>query len=747
MIWINYISLCFLCLAAVVKSICVKEDHDMKSIPIKVYPYYESLGTALYGKERPSWKMPEPITEKVNPKIWEFLHLKKMLKSINDQMRPHFCCVDLDRSEVKLSPLPSFLRQKGLTAQDVDNWAGSTRAAFCKLMSQYTAFECDANTEAWKAAEKEVRSVVKEDALVVFDPSREVVTVAGRVDDIKNIRAPVENIILNLMSHIKRQTKSITEGMDFSLAYFYILKEEGLQKAALDISPELKLLYNDSTGRLTITGLPAEVYNIKSWILDKNLKMKKKQLNIPRGLLEFLRTVDPMDMSKKLFTLQGISAIYCTDVNGIFLLGSSEKALADAESKMRKDLLVQTLEVKDQNVLNLPSWMDLNRQLLDTYNSSNNKTMIIWFHPESRDKVTVAGFCNPVKEVSGTLKEFIQNYTQVREILRVESCAVAQFIMRRKQEIWTRIASDNKVNVLFDPERPKITIDGARLHAQKAKSNFQELASSLIADTLTVDKPGAKKYFQSQGSLFLSPIMAEFTCVVMLQPEIQDDEEEEEEGNVEGESGLCYCKVKTGSGILVSVSRADICSFNVNAVVNAANEELQHIGGLALALLKAAGPKLQRISDEHVAKYGKLRPGEAIVTEACSLPCKHIVHAVGPRYHDSDKKTAIFRLKSAVKESLKQAEMVRCSSVAMPAISSGVFGFPVELCTETIAQAVREYCDNPIGPGSLTEIHLVDNNDATVRVMAAAVNREFSDLEPTMTIPQQTGRKPKGAAG
>uniref|UniRef100_A0A3B4XET3 Macro domain-containing protein n=1 Tax=Seriola lalandi dorsalis TaxID=1841481 RepID=A0A3B4XET3_SERLL len=162
------------------------------------------------------------------------------------------------------------------------------------------------------------------------------------------------------------------------------------------------------------------------------------------------------------------------------------------------------------------------------------------------------------------------------------------------------------------------------------------------------------------------------------------------EENYEEESGLCYCKVKTTSGVLVSVSKADICSFNVDAVVNAANEELQHIGGLALALLKAAGPQLQKISNDYISKNGKLRPGDAIVTDACNLPCKYVVHAVGPRFSDSDKKTSVSRLKLAVKESLKQAEMVNCSTIALPAISSGVFGFPVDLCAETIAQAVRE---------------------------------------------------------
>lgn len=715
----------------------------MKSITLKVYPYYESLGTALYGKERPTWKMPEPFTERVHHAIWKFLVEKKLSEHINDQMRPHFCRVDLSDPEVKLSPLPEFLRQQGLTAEHVDNWMCKAQEAFRRLMSQYAEFECHANPAGWKAAEKEAHLVVKDDAILMLDASKGVLTVAGRVDDIKRIRAPVENILLKAMIHIERQSKSISEEMDLSSAWFYILKQEGLQKATMDISPEMKLSYDEGTQKLTITGLPAEVYKSKAWILERNVKMSRKPQNVPPCLLDFLRSLDPMGMSQDLFTSQGISAIYTVDNKGLLLLGSSDKMLADAESKMKAALTHQIVDVKDQEVLKLPNWLELMQQLLDTYNLSKKKTVGIQIHPERRDRIAVAGFVNPVKEVSRCLREFIENYSQVQETFDVDSCALVQFIEREKREDWSSITKKYDVSVNFNVERKKISIAGARLHVHKAKSCFMELAGTLFTNSLTVDKPGAKKYFQTLGSIFLSTIMNEFKCAVVLQPEIEDEEVE----NYDEETIFCYCKVQTIGGALISVSKVDICSLGVDAVVNAANEDLDHIGGLAFTLLKAAGPQLQKESNDYVAKHGRLRPGDAVITDAYSLPCKHVIHAVGPRFSDSDKKTAVSRLKTAVKESLRQAEMANCSSIALPAISSGIFGFPVELCAETIAQAVREYCDSPQGLRSLTEIHLVDNKDTTVRVMATAVSKEFSDLSPTVTIPQHTESKRTQASG
>lgn len=740
----NSISLTLLCLfpTAVVESICIKQDYLMQSIPLKVYPYYESLGTALYGAERPAWKMPEPFTESVDHVVWKFLLAKKLLSNLNDRMRPDFCSVDLETSKAKLRPLPEFLRQKGLTAQRVEGWTSAAKEAFRRQMSEYGAFDCPASAGAWKAAEEEVRSAVGDDAVLVLDAPNGILTVAGRADTLKQIRAPVENIVLKAMDRMKRQAEGLSEWMNMSPEMFYILNHEGFQEAAREISPDMKLSFNAVDHKLTITGFAAEVYKTKTWILERNVGMSKKHQNIPPPLLDFLKTVDPMDMSQHLFTSRGIGAVYAIESKGLTLSGSSESVLAAAESKMKTDLAQQTLDVEDQDVLKLHLWVQLNQQLLHTYNSSTKKTVAIKIYPERNDKVTVAGFRNQVKEVSDSLREFIMNYSRVQETIRVKSCAVIQFIEKKKLQDWSGIAKDNDVEVGFDSTRPKITLTGARVHVQKAKSCLQELASRLSTDHFTVDKPGAKKYFQSHASLILS---TELSCVVVLSPENQEEEFEEME--YEEVNGHCYCKVKTASGVLVSVSKADICRFSVDAVVNAANEDLQHIGGLAMALLKAAGPELQKISNDLVAARGKLQVGDAVVTAAFNLPCRHVVHTVGPRFSDADRKTSVSRLKMAVKSSLAQAEAVNCSTVALPAISSGVFGFPVDLCAETIAEAVRDFCDAPGAPRLLTQVHLVDNNDNTVRVLAAAVNRLFKDLGPTMTVPPPAAGRGAGASG
>lgn len=180
------------------------------------------------------------------------------------------------------------------------------------------------------------------------------------------------------------------------------------------------------------------------------------------------------------------------------------------------------------------------------------------------------------------------------------------------------------------------------------------------------------------------------------------------------------------SRVMVSVHKGDLANFPVDAVVNSANERLQHGAGLALALSKAGGSQIQRDSDDYIRNRGALREGEAVPMNAGSLPCKKIIHTVGPKVIDhSPTHSAVSLLENAVMNSLKTAEKCCLSSVALPAISSGIFGYPLKECANTIVRSVRRFCEEcPVK--YLKEILLVNNDDPTVTEMERACRRIFS---------------------
>ncbi|XP_074187032.1 protein mono-ADP-ribosyltransferase PARP9 isoform X2 [Rhinolophus sinicus] len=172
----------------------------------------------------------------------------------------------------------------------------------------------------------------------------------------------------------------------------------------------------------------------------------------------------------------------------------------------------------------------------------------------------------------------------------------------------------------------------------------------------------------------------------------------------------------------LSVWKDDLTRHAVDVVVNAANEDLKHGGGLAQALVKAGGQEIQELSTSVVSRRGKIPVGEIAVTAAGRLPCKFIIHAVGPRWMGVDRERCINKLQSAIENILNHVNvyMPYTETVAIPALSSGIFNFPVDLCTRIIVNTISCYFKDVPLTGNLKEIHLVSNEDPTVAAFKAA---------------------------
>ncbi|XP_038138806.1 protein mono-ADP-ribosyltransferase PARP9-like [Cyprinodon tularosa] len=185
------------------------------------------------------------------------------------------------------------------------------------------------------------------------------------------------------------------------------------------------------------------------------------------------------------------------------------------------------------------------------------------------------------------------------------------------------------------------------------------------------------------------------------------------------------------SGVKVSVWKADLINFQAEAVVNAANEDLRHYGGLAQALSSAGGPQIQKESDEYVKKHGKVKTGDAVALHAGSLPYKKIIHAVGPRLGMSpsphELEAAKHLLKKTIRRILHRVEEKKLVNVAIPAISSGIFNYPLPECAHTIVSTVKYHYDNlPSHRRFLQEIFFVNHDDPTVQAMEKACHQIFN---------------------
>ncbi|HEX6321925.1 MAG TPA: macro domain-containing protein [Burkholderiales bacterium] len=132
--------------------------------------------------------------------------------------------------------------------------------------------------------------------------------------------------------------------------------------------------------------------------------------------------------------------------------------------------------------------------------------------------------------------------------------------------------------------------------------------------------------------------------------------------------------------------RGNLLEEPVDAIVNAANGHLAHGGGVAGVIARAAGPALVEESERIVKRRGPLPTGAAVVTTAGRLPFKGVIHAVGPRNGEGDEEA---KLLAALSAAFARAVENQWTSVSFPAVSSGIFAVPLEICARAYVRAAR----------------------------------------------------------
>ncbi len=140
-----------------------------------------------------------------------------------------------------------------------------------------------------------------------------------------------------------------------------------------------------------------------------------------------------------------------------------------------------------------------------------------------------------------------------------------------------------------------------------------------------------------------------------------------------------------------TIVRQDITKMKVDAIVNAANTDLQMGGGVCGAIFKAAGAaQLQAACD----KLAPIKTGEAVITSGFDLPAKFVIHAAGPVYRYQNAEQSEKLLRSAYMESLRLAIENNCESIAFPLISSGIYGYPKDEALQVATATIQDFLIN-----------------------------------------------------
>lgn len=185
------------------------------------------------------------------------------------------------------------------------------------------------------------------------------------------------------------------------------------------------------------------------------------------------------------------------------------------------------------------------------------------------------------------------------------------------------------------------------------------------------------------------------------------------------ESSLAFARVDETNIVVI---QGDLTRQPVAAIVNAANESLQHGGGVAKAIVRTGGRVIQEESDAWIREHGPVEPGQAAVTTGGMLIASHVIHVVGPRFRTGQDNATMLR--AATTAALEAAVKHDVKSLALPAISAGIFGYPAEEATAVIVAAVIDWLQST--DHDMGEIRLVGFSKSMAVMFAEALEAAVS---------------------
>ena len=419
-------------------------------------------------------------------------------------------------------------------------------------------------------------------------------------------------------------------------------------------------------------------------------------------------------------------AVYCDQRSHKFYIVTGEQSTANKLARYVKQVIHRIVLKINGNTFDTQHFTELCEQLKKQY--------IVDFSI-SFSEIEILGDKQDVEKVSHQIKSRIHSkYFKTKE-MKISN-GHWRFISEQLTEQWSKILGKIKTDPQYNdvqityPEtvdfNPVIKLKGEESLIAILFGEISTLIESIYTSDpplkISHDHPGVLEYLNTKEVKFMIQGIERdvHTCIEVITEPDQPDTVKQ----------ICTGVTKEGKRIILV--EGNIETFRVDVIVNAANKHLQHGGGVAKALSEKGGPKFQRDSNIYVKLCGALSDGDAIIRdEVGNLPCKKIIHAVGPMWKNDGKVEKIL-----MKACIKSLELgCGFKSIAFPAICSGIYKFPVDVSANTMIQAFCTWSENfPETP--LCSIYIVVHNHA-VSAFSDAIKAFLNTSSNEMLLPVQ----------
>ncbi|XP_048244595.1 protein mono-ADP-ribosyltransferase PARP14-like isoform X1 [Haliotis rufescens] len=709
-------------------------SHKLEGVALTVSLYTECLGSGG-GHSDPTWfTLPPPVTfQDIDRNKMHFIrdsspNMKNLRKQLQDGH------TDLKFESDGSVTLECCLTKNVPDARSkVKSWKKDATEDLEHFLGLLISEEVNVLQEIWNSVMTEIKGLKmpKPDAatLFVFDESH-LIVVVGHKMLAEKLSKQVKEVVASVEGDHERKKKEITETVSSLKSWqLHLLLALGFPGDMMKKYEHLKVEINVTKNVMIITGLMSVVKSAKVDMYEAMQNFKETALsNLSDAQMMLVQKPDVRDYIVKKLKLKHLVGVWEADNGKLKVYGRTDTEVTEVSHIVRQSVVQQVVDLDPESVplLASPDW----KRIYDTQTQNRGDTVkIITAVDESR--IVIAAIDELVAEVAEEVNNFITEKTVYSDTVQFPR-GIQRFMTMHMDGKITGLSKTfeaHSVEIKFQKSSHDFTVKGTKVGLRICMSKLEELSKIVVHTSNTFRKPGICKLILSdKGDSHIRNIEQNERCVIernyddQVQP-IYGNKRQQRNMRSSGGGLQTLATCDLGAGRTLYVCQGDITQMKVDVIVNAANQQLAHIGGLAKAIVDKGGHSIQVESDEIRRSQGDIGVGEVAVTKPGNLPCKIVVHAVGPIW-SGGRNDEQGLLQEAIFNSLEKADGRRLSSIAIPALSTGIYKYPVAAATKNIIEAIQQHFkDTP--RSQVRDVYVCDNKASTVQEFMQAVKQRF----------------------
>ncbi|XP_060585886.1 protein mono-ADP-ribosyltransferase PARP14-like isoform X2 [Ruditapes philippinarum] len=719
----------------------LEKEHTLSKQLLDVKRYQECLGRPEGEVAERVLRIPEDIVLKnVDAQKLKFLkHSKVNRMGIEKQLDSCYATIVWPEDGGEVIIKCTLTNEIKDCFKLIKTWKNTAVENFEDFMKLIIVKKVQILQDIWGKVIEELQkfNIENPEAVAIFvDKNESVITVVGNKNVAEDLSTKIENMTREVMAEVEKEREKIKETITTlkNIETRMLLAD----KFPTDVEkqfPDLKVKINQNKNEIVFEGPLGQVRDAKLKMYELKTRFavdrSEKISELAAGLLILKQTKEHVVKKLKASrvtavwdTVDGYLEVYCTSQDQIQL----------CVNVIRSCIIEHTVALKKaaKTVVNSEKW----QTKVDELHGYHAGKCFIKVSDDSC-KVQICATDDIANEILDNVKIFLRQNTVVEAKVPCTK-NVHRLIERHHKNEISNIAkglTNYNVQISSVAEYGGFEVRGTEDGLHQAVQQLHQLLLKVKQKEHIMTKPGLSKHMQTpKGKDNLNTIESMHQCVVAVKGDNDEGEitdnpydtvpfgsDVKDNIGVKGVKIVAYSKVYDCRNVYTMLG--DMTELTVDMIVNSADDKLSLTGGLGNAIVKKGGKNIQKECADYIRDNDRLDDGDAFVSTAGSLKASAIVHVRGPVWRGGMKQEDEM-LTDAIFKCLQQATTRDLTSVAIPALSCGTYGYPVRKATTVIVAAVKNFF-REVQESTVTDIYLCDMKSNTVEAFNEAMSNEF----------------------